>query len=288
MKAHRAAGARASPAGVWGRRPASPAPGWPRGGGRGDRTLQRPLSNLLCRHPTAQLGRNCARLTFAALGRVPVPCSGPGPCGVDPLRPRPYCVPGPSGVDPGSTAGATLPRGRTPRAASRLARPAASSGRSAASPEPAARGVQHRPARRPRPGRAPPIHLAAVARRPLAPGLGSRGQADPGAATRSPGRCPLGENYRGHTGRRPRPAHRVHQRDRHTGALTLTHSCSHIVGWRHRAPSHNQSNPRGERQGRGLHVGSPLGVCRHSPATSRACGAGPAMPGGSGLPGSPW
>lgn len=88
---------------------------------------------------------------------------------------------------PGPTAHATSPRGPTRLAAAPLARPAASSGRSAASLEPAARGVRHRPARRPRPGPALAIRRLRWRGAPSRSAAGPQGERTPGLSGREPG-----------------------------------------------------------------------------------------------------
>ncbi|XP_059974366.1 collagen alpha-1(I) chain-like [Mesoplodon densirostris] len=165
MKAHEAGRARArlrpgagpardlEPDGGPGAAPSPAPPAAPAAGG--------PLRN---RAETARAGLSPLQDSVEARAPGPVPAPGPSPVGPRPHRARSF------------TSGPP-----TPRAAARLAGPAASSRRSAAFLEPAARGVRHRPAHRPRPGPAPAIRPAAVARRPLAPGRVSLGRADPWA-----------------------------------------------------------------------------------------------------------
>lgn len=152
--------------------------------------------------------------------------SSPEPCGVDPRRltraGTPRCRPGPS-------ARTTLPLGRTP-----LARPAASSGRSAESPEPAARRVRPRPAHRPRPGPGDPPGCGGAAPPRARPRV--QGRVDPaGAAARSRSRVHWERTLGAHevwTALRTAPTSatgtRAHSRTQaHTLTRARTHSNTH-------------------------------------------------------------
>lgn len=234
MRAHRAAGARASLTRVLGggaRHSPNPSPSARvRGGRRGRRALPVSPPNLLPRtlpHSPVETAAPDHRAWDRCLSLLPHPtpsartrtlrCGPPTTCTAPAPSPRgpavwtlpasvPVPAPGLSGVHfPGPISRATLPPDRTPRAAARLARPAASKGR-------AERGVSGaRGPRSPAPPRAPP---------PARPGLGDPlrcgGAAPPrarprvGRARGPPRGCreptrprprPLGANARG----APRP-----------------------------------------------------------------------------------